>query len=172
MPTSARQPPGPRQSGERTQLHPCRRGGLYIRPVPGASATGPGYIALGSGRAMRAPTVCAVGDGASDASVRRGGYTIRPYGPAFGPLVGAAWVNCQKGKRVPGRSVTRPQAALSQQRPAEGGVVGALQGQVAGRTDRLGVGVEVTGPQAQGAGRGDVVPGAVAHHQHLMRRQL
>ena len=50
MPTSARQPPGPGQSAERT---------------------GPVYIAPGSGRAMRAPTVCAFDDGAFDVDTER-----------------------------------------------------------------------------------------------------
>ena len=81
-------PASPRVRGSppnRTHLHPHRRGGLYIRPEPGASATGPSYIAPGSGRAMRAPTECAFGDGASDASVRTGGHLGHPYNsrPAF-----------------------------------------------------------------------------------------
>ena len=115
MPTSARQLLRARQSGDRTQLHPRRRGGLNIRPEPGASTASPVYNAPGFGRAMRAPTTGAVG-----AAVRTGGYAIRPYGPAPGFRVGPASVNCPKGKRSrpgPSRSITRPQAAQNAQLP-------------------------------------------------------
>ena len=84
MPTSARQLLCARQSGDRTQLHPRRRGGLNIRPEPGASTASPVYNAPGFGRAIRAPTTGAVG-----AAVRTGGYAIRPYRPAIGLFVGA-----------------------------------------------------------------------------------
>ena len=44
MPTSARQPPGPGQSAERTIPRPCRRGGLHIRPEPGTVSPGPRWL--------------------------------------------------------------------------------------------------------------------------------
>ena len=44
MPTSARQPPGPGQSAERTIPRPCCRGGLHIRPEPGTVSPGPRWL--------------------------------------------------------------------------------------------------------------------------------
>ena len=52
---------------------------------------------------MRAPTVCAFADGASNTSVRPGGYKIRPYGPASGLLVGAACMAARTESRFPPR---------------------------------------------------------------------
>ena len=51
-----------------------------FRPEPGAPTTGPVYIAPGSGRAMRAPTMCAFGDGAFDVDPERADVGIGPYG--------------------------------------------------------------------------------------------
>ena len=50
-----------------------------FRPEPGAPTTGPVYIAPGSGRAMRAPTMCAFGDGAFDVDPERADVGIGPY---------------------------------------------------------------------------------------------
>ena len=52
---------------------------------------------------MPAPTVCAFADGASNTSVRPGGYKIRPYGPASGLLVGAACMAARTESRFPPR---------------------------------------------------------------------
>ena len=71
--------PGPPASACKAVRRPRRRGGLYIRPKPGASTTGPGYSAPGSGRAMRAPTVCAFDDGAFDVDTERADVGIGPY---------------------------------------------------------------------------------------------
>ena len=70
---------GPPASACKAVRRPRRRGGLYIRPKPGASTTGPGYSAPGSGRAMRAPTVCAFDDGAFDVDTERADVGIGPY---------------------------------------------------------------------------------------------
>ena len=82
-------PPAPRVRGSppnRTHLHPHRRGGLYIRPEPGASATGLSYIAPGSGRAMRAPTVCAFDGGAFEVNTERADAHIGPPVPGYGAV--------------------------------------------------------------------------------------
>ena len=79
-------------AGDRGFL-PCR-GGFYIRPEPAASTTGPGYFAPSPDAP---PTAGTFGDGASNTSVRTGGYKIRPYGPASGFLVGAACMAARTG---------------------------------------------------------------------------
>ena len=123
MPTSARLVPGARQSVDRTVPRPRRRGGLYIRPGPGAS-TKPSVFQIRSGRTMRAPTGCAFGDGAFDVDTGRADVGIGPYGvrssmvhpthrcaradiksaptdPPPGFLVGAACMAARTGSRLP-----------------------------------------------------------------------
>ena len=61
-----------------------------FRPEPGTSTTGPSYIAPGSGRVMRAPAMCAFGDGAFDVDPERADVGIGPYEKTGSAPVGAA----------------------------------------------------------------------------------
>ena len=100
-----------------------RRGGLYIRPEPGASTTGPVYF-KSVPDARCAPLRGAFGDGAFDADTERADVGIGPYGvrssmvhpthrcaradiksaptdPPPGFLVGAACMAARTGSRLP-----------------------------------------------------------------------
>ncbi len=119
---------GPPGSGSgavrRTHIPPLhRRGGLYIRPEPSASTTGPAYIAPGSGRAMRAPTMCAFGDGASDAAARAD-MKSAPTDPLRGCRRGGLYgrprpgPNSRRGSMVPPAALTAP--SQTTKNPADG----------------------------------------------------
>ena len=60
----------------------------------------------------------AFGDGASNTSVRTGGHTGRPYGPASGFLVGAACMAARTGSRFSRGSMVPPRRGRCPHRPA------------------------------------------------------
>ena len=122
----------------RVQRSPLTAGGVgrhaHMPPEPGVSTEGLAKIAPGFGRAMRAPTAGALGEGAFDAAVRRG----RPYRPPLrtrlrlprkGGLYGRPEPvsNSYRGSMVPfaiGARMARPHAFRVQRSPLTAGGVG------------------------------------------------